>query len=68
MRAAILPLDRPDIAVLLDRARDIAGVARTQAQQTEAARAALPLLPSHGEGTTSTSPRRSLPVLAAGGH
>jgi alkylation response protein AidB-like acyl-CoA dehydrogenase len=32
------PLDRPDINVLLDRARDIAGVARAQAQQTEAAR------------------------------
>jgi len=38
MRAAISPLDRPDVTVLLDRARDIAGVARAQAQQTEAAR------------------------------
>jgi resorcinol 4-hydroxylase (FADH2) len=38
MRAAISPRDRPDIAVLLNRARDIAGVARAQAQQTEAAR------------------------------
>ena len=38
MRAAISPPDRPDVTVLLDRARDIAGVARAQAQQTEAAR------------------------------
>jgi alkylation response protein AidB-like acyl-CoA dehydrogenase len=38
MRAAISPPDRPDVAVLLDRAREIAGVARTRAQQTEAAR------------------------------
>jgi resorcinol 4-hydroxylase (FADH2) len=38
MRAAMPPLDRPDVTVLLDRARDIAGVARSQAQQTEAAR------------------------------
>ncbi|HMG78044.1 MAG TPA: acyl-CoA dehydrogenase family protein [Xanthobacteraceae bacterium] len=38
MRAAMPPLDRPDVTVLLDRARDIAGVARAQAQQTEAAR------------------------------
>ena len=38
MPTAISRLDRPDVAVLLDRAHDIAGVARTQAQQTEAAR------------------------------
>jgi alkylation response protein AidB-like acyl-CoA dehydrogenase len=38
MRAAVSPLDRPDVTVLLDRAREIAGVARAQAQQTEAAR------------------------------
>src|SRR5579862_8140437 len=32
------PPDRPDVTVLLERARDIAGVAREEAQQTEAAR------------------------------
>ncbi len=32
------PPDRPDVTVLLERARDIAGIAREEAQQTEAAR------------------------------